>query len=169
MSTPVVVSSSWRGLIAVLAAAALVIAGLVALWQHVAGQAEATQQRIRTEFIVPYMAALQAGDAARAWRELTTESYRARYKAADFAANFATVIKTYGRPTGVEIVTVTATIEPDRAFEWTQTDWSWEKGRGFTRTFQLVDVPGAGFRMDGATLGGRNVRVLPNDVPTGPW
>ena len=89
MSEPVVVSSSWKGLFVVLAIAALLIGGMVAGWRYLSDQKAATEARIRTEFITPYFDALQAGDATRTWRELTTESYRTRNKQADFAANGA--------------------------------------------------------------------------------
>lgn len=169
MSEPVVVSSSWRGLFVIVAVAALLVGGLVAGWHHLSGQAAATEQRIQVEFITPYFEALKAGDAARAWRDLTTESYRTRHKQPDFAANVAAILQAYGRPEAVEIVTVTATSEPGGSFQRVRTDWTWEKGALLTRIFQLVDVPGAGYRLDGATIDGRSLRVVPDAVAGGPW
>lgn len=169
MNEPVVVSSSWKGLFVVLAVAVLGIGGLVAGWRYLSGQAAATEARIRTEFITPYFEALKAGDAARAWRDLTTESYRTRHKQADFLANAAIILAAYGKPATVKIVTVTATSEPGRSFQRVRTDWTWEKGAPLTRIFQLVDVPHSGYRMDGATIDGLSLRVVPDAVAAGPW
>lgn len=169
MSEPSVASSSWKGLFVVLTVAVLVIGGLVAGWRYLSGQAAATEARIHTEFITPYFEALEAGEAERAWRDLTTESYQTRYQQADFLANAATILAAYGKPATVEIVKVTDISEPGRSFQRVRTDWTWEKGGPLTRIFQLVDVPDAGYRMDGATIDGRSLRVVPDAVAVGPW
>ncbi|BBK38362.1 hypothetical protein STAQ_34400 [Allostella sp. ATCC 35155] len=169
MAKPVVVSSSWTGLIVLLGTVALLAVAASFGISWFLGRTAATEQRLRTEFIEPYVAALRAADGQTAWRELTTERYRARYREGDFLANFQTVVARYGQPEAVEIVRVTGTVEPGRTFQYVRTIWQWSGGGSFVRGLQLVDVPGLGFRLDGATLGGHNGSIVPANVLSGPW
>lgn len=169
MAKPVVISSSWTGLIVLVGTVALLAVAASFGISWLLDRTAATEQRVRTEFIEPYVAALRAADSQKVWRELTTENYRARHREGDFLANFQTIVERYGQPEAVDIVRVTGTAEPGRAFQHVRTIWQWSGGRSFVRGLQLVDVPGVGFRLDGATLGGRSGSIVPADVPTGPW
>ena len=95
--------------------------------------------------------------------------YRQQNTQEAFTANFQLALQRFGKPTGFTIEFLTATHEPGRSYQRVQVRWDWEKGPTFSRTFQLVDVPGTGYRLDGATLGGRGINVIPPEVPTGPW
>ena len=169
MAKPVEMSSSWKGLFAVVAIIVLAIAGIWGGVRYFSAIGEKTELRIRTEFLDPYLAAMQRGEPQRVWAGLTTDSYRARYSAGQFTAAAAKVVALYGKPKSVRMEKVTSTYEPGRSFQYVQALWTWEKGGSFTRSLQLVDVPGKGYRLDGATLGGRNVRVVPTDIPANPW
>jgi hypothetical protein len=169
MAKPVEMSSSWKGLFAVIAAIVLAIAGIWSGVRYFSAIGEKTESRIRTEFVDPYLAAMQKGEPRTVWASLTTDGYRARYSAGQFTEAVAKVVAIYGKPKSVEITKVTSTYEPGRSFQHVQAVWKWEKGGSFTRSLQLVDLPGKGYRLDGATLDGRNVRVVPADIPANPW
>lgn len=169
MNKPLEASSSWAGLLGIVAVLAVLVAAIwagVGYWGSVAAE---TEKRIRAEFLDPYLAALRRRDARHVWSRLATERYRKRHSYADYARNLNQVLSVYGAPKEARIAFVNSTHEQGRSFQSVQAEFTWEKGGRFTRTLQLVDVPGAGYRLDGATLGGRNIRIVPQDIPANPW
>ncbi|MGE3248362.1 MAG: hypothetical protein AB7F96_03200 [Beijerinckiaceae bacterium] len=169
MNKPIEASSSWTGLLAILAALAFLVVAVWAGVRYVSASIGQTEKRIGTEFLEPYVAALQRRDARHVWSALVTESYRKRHAYADYARTLNKVMSIYGTPKEARIAFAVSTYEPGRSFQAVQVEFVWDRGGRFTRTLQLVDVPGAGYRLDGATLGGRNVRVVPQDIPANPW
>lgn len=59
---------------------------------------------IERELVAPYVAALNAGDTERAWREFTTPGYRASNGEIAYAAAQARNQDEYGRPVHVTLL-----------------------------------------------------------------
>ena len=131
----------------------------------------AKEARIRAEWLDPYLAYLAKGTAESAWERLTTEGYRERHEKSDFVGNNQLVRERFGGIVSVEFIRAKPTWESlhDRRFEAVLTKWVWSKGLELNRTFELVDVPGVGYRLDGTKVGGRGGQVVPEEVPDGPW
>lgn len=147
------------------------IAGIVAVFLFLGKRSEATTARVESEFLTPWVAAVRQGSLEEAWASLTTESYREAFPREAVAATYREVRARWGTPVEVVVTRSNATFEmtTGRAFLSTVTRWRWSGGTELYLTFELVDVPGAGYRLDRGKVGGRNRQIAPEGTPDGPW
>lgn len=77
----------------------------------------------------------------------------------------------WGTPLEVVVTRTYATFETTtgRAFLRTVTRWRWAGGTELFLTFELVDEPGGGYRLDRGKVGGRKSQIAPVGTPDGPW
>jgi hypothetical protein len=141
----------------------LIIAGV----GYFRGKMEDTKERVRTEWLDPYLQAIREGAPDTSWETLTTEKYRDQYSAEKYAENFRKMGDLIGE---IEPVTITSLrggweAGAGRAYQTVVTKWKWVDGTEFFRTFELVDEPGVGFRLDKARLGS----LTPKEVSLDPW
>ncbi len=164
-------SASWRGLLGCLGTGALVIGAIVWVVIYFVGKSKSVEERLAREWLTPYVEAIRSGRSGDAWENLTTEAYRAKYSREGLEETHRLALERFGAPKTVTITSAfgTTEISPRRKFHSTVTRWDWEKGPRFYLTFELVDVPGEGFRVDAFKFGGRHKQITPNEVPLGPW
>ena len=158
---------SWIGLSGCLGGGLLVILLIIVGVGYVRGKAAEKKARVSTEWLTPYLELIREGAAERAWETLTTERYREQFPQEKYSENVRKVRELLGT---IEPVTITSLrgggeIGTGRRYESGVTKWKWLDGVEFFRTFELVDVPGVGFRLDNARLG----KFTPNEVPLDPW
>jgi len=167
MDNPHLTAPPGRKSLTLPAAILALVAAIAFAWSHVSNRMQATESRVTDEFITPCLSAFDAGDADRIWRTLTTESFRRRVPREAFLATFAHVHARFGRPVEVTVHSVQAMRDTERAWQRVVTRWTWQDGpRGMLRVFDLVDVPGTGYRMHDVRL---RDAVLPDGMPAEPW
>jgi hypothetical protein len=158
---------SWKRLSGCFGGGILVILLIIAGVGYIRGKVEDTKARIHTEWLDPYLQLIREGTPETSWETLTTEKYRSQYSAVKYAENFR---KMSGRIGDLELVTIFSLhggweAGAGRTYQTVKTKWKWVDGTEFFRTFELVDVPEVGFRLDKARLG----NLTPKEVPLDPW
>lgn len=147
------------------------LSGLVFGFRYLQAQNQAKEARITGEWLDPWVAALQSERPWEAWENLTTEDYRKKTPREAWEKTYQTASKAWGKPTKVSIFTAhgAGEVGSGRSYQRTVTDWTFERGQTLLLTFELVDVPEKGYRVDAARLGGRKSYIAPADAPNGPW
>ncbi len=127
-------------------------------------------ERIQNEFLRPWVQALRQ-DPGLAWQTLTTESYRKAHPQAAWLSHYQGLRQSWGAPGDVRIYTAMGAHEigPGRSFERVVSYWKWERGPEFYLTFEVIDIPSQGYRVDAIRLGGLEDYIVPKEVPDGPW
>jgi len=148
-----------------------VLAGLAFGVRYLLSQQQSKEARIAGEWLNPWVEALKSENPSQAWENLTTEDYRKNTPREAWEQTYQSALKAWGKPTRVSIYSAQGAgeIGSGRRYERTITDWTFERGQTLMLTFELVDVPQKGYRLDAARLGGRKSYIAPADAPNGPW
>lgn len=167
-------NTGWKGLIGCLGTGLAVIAAIVFVVIFVRGRDEKVRARIDGEFLQPWLKAAREGTMENAWATLTTENYRKTRPQADVAATYAAAARTFGKPVAVSIHGQQGVKVPGQSWhQRTATKWTWENGTTLHLIFNLVDVPGEGFRVESAAPGtftkSQTGYHPPQGTPDGPW
>lgn len=167
-------STGWKGLIGCLGIGIAVVAAIVFAVMFFRSRHENTRTRIDSEFLQPWFRAAREDAMETAWTTLTTESYRKTRPQADVAATYAAATRLFGKPVAASIHGQQGEKVPGQSWhQRTATQWTWENGTTLHLVFNLVDVPGQGYRVESAGLGTLTKSQTgyhpPQGTPDGPW
>lgn len=168
---------SWKGLFGCLGGGILFLALIGGIIWFVVRKNQDKEIRITREFLQPWFEAARDGNLNRAWETLTTETYRTKNAQAAVAATWREAAEKLGPPRSAVILKATGAkkLLSDRpGYQIAGTKWTFGEGKELFLVFELLDVPGQGFRVDHARLGftrrtGNTGYLPPAGTPEGPW
>ncbi len=177
MSTYTEAATSWKSLIGCFGTGLLALALIGGGVWFFLQKSRSMEARIEREFLQPWFTAARDGKTDAAWETLTTGSYRAKNAKDAVAATYRQAEEKLGPPQSAVINKATGAKEllSDRpGYQLVGTKWLFD-GKEVFLVFELIDVPGQGFRVDHARLGFTRKTGLsggytpPKGTPEGPW
>lgn len=139
--------------------------------------------RVEREFLQPWFTAARDGKIAEVWETLGTESYREKNTKEAVAATYRQAVEKLGplqsatilKSGGSDVRGAKDLFSGRPGYQLVGTKWIFGEGKEVFLTFEVIDVPSQGFRVDHARLGFSRKTGLsggynpPDGTPAGPW